>query len=217
MSEQLVVWEELAQATSNDSSALEIPIFMRDVETLDGEELYPEYGGVSIKRNIRFPIRAPFFDRLAFHLQTARFPIPNSHINFSLLTKNAEVYLGLENVAGVLKSNDDDIYRLTDHRIRAVDGVKCHFGLRYSYAPRWKLLSRYIENIDCIFLEGLQLRKNNKLQFDENRLIVRSNTVSTRLGHARVILPICFSTPTMCNFLEIMGKFCWSSRKFMPF
>lgn len=70
MSEQLVVWEELAQATSNDSSALEIPIFMRDVETLDGEELYPEYGGVSIKRNIRFPIRAPFFDRLAFHLQT---------------------------------------------------------------------------------------------------------------------------------------------------
>ena len=70
MSEQLVVWEELSQVSSNDSSAIELPIFMRDVETLDGEELYPEYDGVSIKRNIRFPIRAPLFERLAFHLQT---------------------------------------------------------------------------------------------------------------------------------------------------
>ena len=104
----------------------------------------------------------------------------------------------------VLKPSDEDIYRLTDHRIRALDGVKCHFGLRYSYAPRWKLLSNYIENIDGIFLEGLQLRKNNKLQFDENRIIVRSNALSTRFGRARVILPICFSTPTsISNFKDI--------------
>lgn len=104
----------------------------------------------------------------------------------------------------VLKPSDDDIYRLTDHRIRALDGVKCHLGLRYSYAPRSKLLSTYIENIDGIFLEGLQLRKNNKLQFDENRLVVRSNTLSTRFGRARVILPICFSTPTsISNFKDI--------------
>ena len=53
MSEQLVVWEELAQVSSNDSSSIELPIFMRDVETLDGEELYPEYGGVSIKRTLK--------------------------------------------------------------------------------------------------------------------------------------------------------------------
>ena len=46
------------------------------------------------------------------------------------------------------------------------------------------------------------MRKNNKLQFDENRLIVRSNTVSTRLGHARVILPICFSTPTSISSID---------------
>ena len=70
MSEQLVVWEELAQVSSNDSSSIELPIFMRDVETLDGEELYPEYGGVSIKRNIRFPIQVPLFERLTFYLQT---------------------------------------------------------------------------------------------------------------------------------------------------
>ena len=103
-----------------------------------------------------------------------------------------------------LKPSDADIYRLTDHRIRALDGVKCHLGLRYSYAPRWKLLSMYIENIEGIFLEGLQLRKNNKLQIDENRLIVRLNTLSTRFGRARVILPICFSTPTcISNFKDI--------------
>lgn len=83
MSEQLVVWEELAQASSNDTSAIELPIFMRDVETLDGEELYPEYGGVSIKRNIRFPIRAPFFERLGFHLQTYVFPFPFVEFPFS--------------------------------------------------------------------------------------------------------------------------------------
>ena len=45
--------EELAQVSAKDSSAIELPNFMRDEETLDGEELYLEYGGVSIKQTLK--------------------------------------------------------------------------------------------------------------------------------------------------------------------
>merc|ERR1712050_508080 len=95
-------WDETLLKDEKGKTCVQIPIFVRDIDEY-GEKFYPEICGGSIYRNLKFPLKLPFCERLSFLLQTSRLPIPVTSADVSIFSKNSVLSVNLQNLS-LLKS-----------------------------------------------------------------------------------------------------------------
>ena len=82
--QSLVNWQETLLSDEREVARVAVPVFVRDVDAY-GERFHPEISGVSIQRNLRFPIKLPFCERLSFLLQRSVYyavPLFDLDLNF---------------------------------------------------------------------------------------------------------------------------------------